>query len=44
MHAIPVGLESKEFDFELIKSKIENKMNPTDRNRINFLNDIDLIM
>jgi len=41
MQAIPVGLESKDLDFEFIKSKMENKRKSVDRITINLLNNFD---
>ncbi len=41
MHAIPVGLESKDLDFEFIKSKMENKRKSVDRITMNLLNNFD---
>jgi hypothetical protein len=38
MLVIPEGVESKVFDFELIKSKIAYRRNSPDRTFITFLN------
>jgi hypothetical protein len=44
MQAIPVGEESKESDFELIKSKMEKRIKPVEKIMISFLNLFDLII